>query len=104
MIKCAGENIYPADIENVLYKLDDVEECVVIGIPDDFRGEIIVAWITISPEKPLPTESELKCFCQKYLARNQLIPKKMHITYEMLPKNDSGKINLAKVKEFFGGR
>ena len=103
MIKCAGESIYPALIEDVLYKQGDVEECVVIGIPDDLRGEIVVAWITISPEKPLPAEIELKFFCQRYLVKNQLIPKIMHITYEMIPKNDSGKINITKVKEFFIG-
>lgn len=103
MIKCAGENIYPTTIEDVLYRQGDVEECVVIGIPDDFRGEKVVAWITISSEKPLPTEHELKNFCQSYLVKNQLVPKNMYITYEMIPKNASGKINITKVKEFFIG-
>lgn len=101
MIKCAGENIYPATIEDVLCKYSDVEDCVVIGIPDDFRGEKVVAWITISQGRPLPTERELKNFCQSYLVKYQLIPKNMHITYEMIPKNDSGKINIAKVRDFF---
>lgn len=103
MIKCAGENIYPATIEDVLYRHGNVEECVVIGVPDDFRGERIVAWVTISPEKPLPDEQELKSLCQRYLIKNQLIPKNIHITYDMIPKNYNGKINNVKVKEFFIG-
>ena len=48
MIISGGENVYPAEIENVLYKHPSIEECAVIGIPDKFLGENICAFIKIA--------------------------------------------------------
>ncbi len=103
MIKSAGENIYPFEIEHALNMHNDVEECAVVGISDDFRGEQVVAWVTISHGKPLPQETELKKVCIKYLRKNQLVPKRFHITYDRVPKNSSGKTNISQIKDFFEG-
>ncbi len=48
-----GENIYPAEIENALYKIKGVEECAVIGIPDKFLGENICAFVKVEPKSKL---------------------------------------------------
>ena len=48
-----GENIYPAEVENALYKIKGIEECAVIGVPDKFLGENICAFIKLKAQLKL---------------------------------------------------
>ena len=62
-----GENVYPAEIENVLYTHPAIDECAVIGIPDKLLGENICAFIKIKDAVKL-SEKELKIFCRDKIA------------------------------------
>lgn len=62
-----GENIYPAELENVLYKHPSVAECAVIGIPDRLLGEDICAFVK-RREGMSVSEPELKAFCKGKIA------------------------------------
>ena len=62
-----GENIYPAELENILYKHPAVAECAVIGVPDELMGEDICAFVKLN-ENTQVFEQELKKFCKGKIA------------------------------------
>jgi len=62
-----GENIYPAELENVLFKHHGVAECAVIGVPDKLLGEEICAFVKLKKGAD-SSEEELKKFCQGKIA------------------------------------
>ena len=51
-----GENVYPAEVENVLYELDEVSELAIIGIPDKKWGETGKLFVVLKENKELPKE------------------------------------------------
>lgn len=89
MIISGGENIYPAEIEAVLYKLPNLLECAVVGIPDSNWGEKVIATIVVKENKSLSEEAILT-HCQTYLASYK-IPKEI-VFIEQLPRNTAGKV------------
>ena len=98
-----GENIYPAELENVLYQHPDIDECAVIGMPDELLGEEICAFIKIKNDKSL-TEDELKVFCKDKIAEYKQ-PRKIIIINELvdlddIPKGPTKKILYRKLKEY----
>jgi acyl-CoA synthetase (AMP-forming)/AMP-acid ligase II len=96
MIILAGENIYPAEIENVMRRHPDVVEVAVIGIPDDIWGEAIKAFVVRNPNSALRA-SELIQHIRVYLAEFK-IPKSIDFVQE-LPRTASGKIMKRKLRE-----
>ncbi len=84
-----GENIYPAEIEAVLYKHPAVHMCAVIGLPHDKWGEVGKACVVLKPGTEV-TEDELIAFMQENLARFK-VPKSVALMYE-LPISGAGKI------------
>ncbi|CAN7983001.1 unnamed protein product [Ixodes pacificus] len=58
-----GENIYPPEIESLLYTHSDVLEVQVVGVPDSRLGEEVCAWIILKPGKTL-SEEDVKGFCK----------------------------------------
>ena len=68
MIISGGENIYPKEIEDVLFGHDAVSECAVFGIPDDHWGEVAAAHVVLKPGAAL-TADELIAFSVEHLAR-----------------------------------
>jgi long-chain acyl-CoA synthetase len=84
-----GQNIYPADVEEILYSHPAVAEAVVIGRPDDVLGEVPEAYVALKPGAPATTE-ELMSLCKSELAYFK-VPKSIHILRE-LPKGPTGKI------------
>ena len=60
MIKTGGENVYPREVEEVLYKHPKVQEAVVVGIPNDFLGEKIKAYIVLKPGEARADEGSPK--------------------------------------------
>ena len=88
MIIRGGENVYPIEIETVLYDYAGVREVAVVGVPDERWGEIVVA--LISMEGDVPDDETLKAFCRERLAQYK-IPVRFEQRDE-LPKNASGKI------------
>jgi long-chain acyl-CoA synthetase len=90
MIIVKGQNIYTSDIESVLQTHPKVAEAAVLGIPDDMRGEIVGAVVSLKAGEKA-TEQELRGFCVKHLI-NYKVPKKI-ILIDSLPKNADGKID-----------
>ncbi len=103
MIIASGFNVYPSEVEGVLYKLEEVEEAIVIGVPDDYRGETVKAFIKLREGYTL-SEEEIIRFAKENLAPYKA-PKEVEILAD-LPKSSVGKLlrrvlrddELAKVK------
>ncbi|MDQ6599872.1 long-chain fatty acid--CoA ligase [Bacillus salipaludis] len=89
MIIAGGFNIYPREIEEVLYEHPDVQEAVAAGIPDPYRGETVKAYVVLKDGSTV-TEDELNQFTRKYLAAYK-VPRIYEFRKE-LPKTAVGKI------------
>ncbi|WP_318614334.1 long-chain-fatty-acid--CoA ligase [Sporosarcina sp. YIM B06819] len=89
MIIASGFNIYPREIEEILYEHEAIQECVVAGIPDPYRGETVKAYIVLK-EGASVTEEQLDKYCREQLAAFK-VPRKYEFRSE-LPKTAVGKI------------
>ncbi|OAS86658.1 MULTISPECIES: long-chain-fatty-acid--CoA ligase [Metabacillus] len=89
LIIASGYNIYPRDIEEVLYEHPSVQEAVVIGVPDQYRGETVKAFIVLKAGKTA-TSDEIILYCRQHLAAFK-VPKYIDFK-EALPKTNVGKI------------
>ncbi|RLL46859.1 long-chain-fatty-acid--CoA ligase [Oceanobacillus piezotolerans] len=89
MLISGGENIYPAEVEEILYQMPQILECAVIGVPDKEWGESVKAIVVIKPEHTL-TEEQVIEYCKKHLASYKK-PKVVEFVEE-LPRNASGKV------------
>jgi len=99
MIIRGGENIYPREIEEVLYAHAGVLECAVIGIPDEVRGEEVLAVVAPRPDAELDGD-ELRAFAADRLAAFK-VPRRVEVR-AALPKNATGKILKQPLREEFG--
>ena len=98
MIISGGENIYPREIEEVLYHYPAVLEAAVIGIPDDYWVEKVHAAIVLK-EGAAATGEEIISFCKQSLAGYKA-PKSVEFL-ESLPKNATGKILKTELRKKF---
>lgn len=89
MIIVAGENVYPREIEEVLYQHPAVAENAVIGVADELRGEVPRAFIRLKEDQEA-TRKDILTFCRQRLASYK-IPKTVRFIKEF-PKNATGKI------------
>jgi acyl-CoA synthetase (AMP-forming)/AMP-acid ligase II len=89
MIVSGGENIYPAEVENVLMKHPDVADVAVVGVPDERWGEAVKA-VVVRREDSDVTDADLITFTREHLAGYKL-PKSVDFT-DALPRNPSGKL------------
>lgn len=89
VIIAGGYNIYPREVEEVLYEHPDVVECVTAGVPDPYRGETVKAYIVLR-EGATTTEADLNKFCRENLAAYK-VPRIYEFRAE-LPKTAVGKI------------
>jgi long-chain acyl-CoA synthetase len=89
MIIAGGFNIYPRDVEEVLYKHPKVKEAVVAGVPDPYRGETVKAYIILK-EGQTATPEEIIDFCRQNLAKFK-VPTSVEFRAD-LPKTMVGKI------------
>lgn len=95
MIIVGGYNVYPREIEEVLYNHPDIIETTVIGVPDKDHGEAVKAFVV--SKNPDLTEEQLLEYCKQYLAKYK-IPSSIEFLDE-LPKNTTGKILRRALKE-----
>ncbi|MFD3447285.1 fatty acid--CoA ligase family protein [Microbacteriaceae bacterium 4G12] len=87
LVLVGGYNVYPREVEEVLYKHEAVAEAIVLGVPDDNLGEAVKAFVVPKGEV---TEEELIAYCSLHLAKYK-IPRTIEFLEE-LPKNTTGKI------------
>jgi long-chain acyl-CoA synthetase len=91
MIITNGYNVYPRNIEEAIYEHPNVEECIVAGLPDTNRGEIVKAWIKLKEGRTLSAE-DLKTFLGDKISPIE-IPKRIEFRDEPLPKTMIGKLS-----------
>ncbi len=90
VILCGGYNVYPRTIEDALYEHPAVADAVVIGVPDPYRGQAPVAFVTLRPDRAA-TSDELHSFLGAYLSKIEL-PRQIEIR-ATLPKTMIGKLS-----------
>jgi long-chain acyl-CoA synthetase len=89
MLICGGFNVYPRDIEEVLYKHPAVKEVGVIGVPDEYRGETVKAFVVLK-EGMTATEQEIIDYCREHLAKYK-VPSSVEFR-SSLPMSALGKV------------
>lgn len=89
MIIASGYNVYPRDIDEVLYQHPKIEEAVAIGVPDEYRGETVKAFVVLKKDQETTAE-EIMEFCKGKLAAYKA-PKEIEFRTD-LPKSAIGKI------------
>ncbi len=89
LIIVAGFNVYPTEVENVIYQHPSVMEAAVIGIPDERQGEVVKAVIKTKPGFEV-TEEEIISFCRERLSPYK-VPKSVQFV-EDFPRTAAGKI------------
>ena len=98
MVISGGENVYPAEVESILYGHPSILEVAVIGLPDDKWGEAITAIAVLEEGAELTLEG-LRDFAGESLARYKL-PSQLRLI-DILPRNPAGKVQKFKLKEAF---
>ena len=96
MILASGFNVYPNEIDDVLFGHTKIQEACAVGVPDEYRGETIRAYVVPLPGETL-TESEVIDFCREKLAPYK-IPRQVSFIDE-LPKSAVGKVLRRELRE-----
>ena len=91
MMICGGFNVYPRNIEEAIYRHPAVEEVIVLGVPDAYRGQSPKAFIKFKAASAVPTLEQLRAFLGEYLGKHEL-PHAMEVRAE-LPKTAVGKLS-----------
>lgn len=89
MINASGYKVWPREVEDVLYSHPAVLEAAVVGVPDEYRGETVKAFVSLKSGETV-TEAELIAFCKEEMAAYKY-PRSIDFVSE-LPKTASGKI------------
>ena len=89
MIIAGGFNIYPREVEEVLYMHPKVQEAAVVGIPDEYRGETVKAYVVVKQGQQMTAEDVME-FCRQNMARFK-VPKMVEFR-QTLPKTIVGKV------------
>lgn len=96
MIIAGGYNVYPREVEEVLYEHPAVQEAVVVGVPDQYRGETVKAVLVLKEGKQASAE-EIIAYCRENMAPYK-VPKIVEFREE-LPKTSVGKILRRAIRE-----
>jgi len=89
MIVSGGENVFPAEVEDLLSKLDGVRECAVVGVDDEKMGQRLAAYIVKDGSGDV-SEKSVQDYVKQNLARHK-VPRDVHFIDE-LPRNATGKV------------
>jgi fatty-acyl-CoA synthase len=90
MFISGGENVYPAEVENVLASHPDILEAAVVAQPDDKWGEVGCAFLLSRPGHTLPPDSDIATFCRENLAPYK-VPKRF-VAVDDFPRTAAGKV------------
>ncbi len=99
MIITSGFNVYPREVEEVLFHHPSVQEAAVVGVPDEYRGEAVVAFVALKPGVAASEETreDILAYCKRELAVYK-VPKKLEFR-ESLPKSLIGKVLRRELRE-----
>ena len=93
-----GENVYPAEVENVLYQLSEIAEAAIIGVPDAKWGETGKAVVVLKSDQSLD-EEKIIAHCLEKLAKFK-VPASVEFI-DALPRNATGKVLKRSLREMF---
>jgi len=96
MVIRGGENVYPREIEEFLYRLPQVQDVQVVGVPDTKYGEELCAWVIVKPGQTLDEET-VRAFCKGQIAHYK-VPRYIRFV-EAFPMTVTGKIQKFKIRE-----
>ncbi|MCF8469481.1 MAG: AMP-binding protein [Parvibaculum sp.] len=96
MVVRGGENVYPREIEDYLYRHPKVEDVAVVGVPDPRFGEEICAWITLKPGERA-SEDEIRAFCKGQIAHYK-VPRYVRFV-ATLPMTVTGKVQKFQIRD-----
>lgn len=99
MIITGGENVYPAEVEGVLFDHECVAEVAVIGTPDERWGERVCAVVVTEPGATVSLE-ELRAFAGERIGRYKL-PLRLELV-DALPRNPTGKVLKTELRKLYG--
>ena len=97
MVIRGGENVYPREVEEFLYRHPDIADVQVVGVPDPRYGEELAAWVRLRPGVGELTASQLRAFCDGKLAHFK-IPRYVVIVEEF-PMTVTGKVRKIEMRE-----
>jgi long-chain acyl-CoA synthetase len=97
MVNVGGFKVYPREVEDVLFEHPDVKEAGVVGMPDEFSGEVVKAFVVRKDPSKSLSERDVIEFCQGRLAKYK-VPKNVEFVDE-LPKTLIGKVLRRKLRE-----
>ena len=97
MVIRGGENIYPREVEEFLYRHPEINDVQVIGVPDERFGEELMAWIIMKPGTPPLTADAVAAFCGGQLAHYK-IPRYVEVV-ESFPMTVTGKVRKVEMRE-----
>ncbi|HEX9259026.1 MAG TPA: AMP-binding protein [Acidimicrobiales bacterium] len=97
MIIRGGENLFPAEIEEVLYRHPAIAEVAVVGLPDERWGEVVGAFVRVADGAEVPTQHELRAYLRERLSA-QKTPT-VWVRAEAFPLTGSGKIQKFAIRE-----
>jgi len=97
MVNVGGFKVYPREVEDVLFEHPDIKEAGVVGMPDEFSGEVVKAFVVRRDTSKNLTEQGIIEFCRSRLAKYK-VPKKVEFVDE-LPKTLIGKVLRRKLRE-----
>ena len=95
-LQSTGINVYPRQVEDVLYTYPGVAEAAVIGVPDETRGEVVKAFITLKPGCAA-TSGDILSYCRNRPGRFK-VPRRVEFM-DSLPKSGAGKILRRKLRD-----
>jgi fatty-acyl-CoA synthase len=97
MIIRGGENLFPAEIEEVLYRHPGIAEVAVVGLPDEAWGEVVGAFVRAADPSAPPTVAELRAHLRAHLSP-QKTPTKWY-AIDAFPLTGSGKVQKFAIRE-----
>ncbi|NML47289.1 AMP-binding protein [Ramlibacter sp. G-1-2-2] len=96
MVIRGGENIYPREVEEFLYRMPQVQDVQVVGVPDRKYGEELCAWVIVKPGQQL-AEEDVRKFCQGQIAHYK-VPRYIRFV-DAFPMTVTGKIQKFKIRD-----
>ena len=102
MINVGGFKVYPREVEDLLFEHPDIKEAGVVGMHDEFSGEVVKAFVVLKDPSKKLTEQEVIDFCQSRIAKFKA-PRKVEFVDE-LPKTLIGKVLRRKLRELTPGQ